>query len=121
MSMPTLTALEYMGGNIENLKTIALLIEKASGQVVNANKNQVYSEGGISEDTGLASIHRKTGFSSYGGKGHIFVTVREKMKIAIHSLSGQLIITESASPDETICISLPAGIYIVNGQKVLVR
>ena len=116
-----ITTLESdMGGSIQNLKEVALLINRTSEQVMNAHQTHVQLE---NETSGISrlSYHPATGWVAYGEKGRIVIIARETTRFAIHSMGGQLLTRASAASGEVLTISAPPGIYLVNGQKVLVR
>ena len=117
----TLTTLESdMGGSIQNLKEVALLIDRTSGEVMNAHQTHVQLEDATSGISKL-SYHHGNEWVAYGVKGRIVIIAQEATRFAIHTLGGQLHARASAAAGEELTISAPPGIYLVNGQKVLVR
>lgn len=108
-----------------NLMTLEV-IEEAARKVniknvyaVNADNNEVrMSDFAVSfaETTGVEGVNAS--FAVRGGDC-ITVTVLDAQEIAVYSVDGRLVQKQHAA-EGTVRIEVPAGMYIVNGQKVLV-
>lgn len=113
---------ESMGIEEENLKVVALLIDKSSGVVVDACETRVTKSSDNSGESAITPIvSRGSTFSVHGGDGVIIITSGEDARVDVYSLGGQRLVSTPIAQGSTLRISAPAGIYIVNGHKVIVR
>lgn len=55
----------------------------------------------------------------YTADGSLVVVTEEAAEIAVYNTLGQLVLLEKVEPGKTIIDTLPQGIYIVNGQKII--
>ena len=56
-----------------------------------------------------------------GGNGHIELLVQAPLAVTIHNAAGLLVKEGRFTPGVHFVAPLPAGFYLVNGQKVIVR
>ncbi len=63
----------------------------------------------------------KIGFSVFGERGQLVLTTSKDVAYTIYSINGQLVVSGSLNAGETTNVSVSAGVYIVNGAKVIVR
>ena len=61
-----------------------------------------------------------TAFVAYGVKGAVEVACGVETVVDIYSVGGQLVCQEAVKAGKTV-IALPAGVYMVNGNKVIVK
>jgi hypothetical protein len=61
-----------------------------------------------------------TAFVAYGVKGAVEVACGVETIVDIYSVGGQLVCQEAVKAGKTV-IALPAGVYMVNGNKVIVK
>ena len=59
-------------------------------------------------------------FAAYGVKGAVEVTCGAEIVVDIYAVSGQLVCQKAVKAGKTV-IALPAGVYMVNGNKVIVK
>lgn len=100
----------------ENARTIEIL----NAYAVDANSNEVrFSDVKIAfgQSTGISDV-----YATYSVKGGdcIKVTALEAQEIAVYGVDGRLVCKQRVAVGTTH-IKLPAGVYVVNGEKVLVK
>lgn len=77
----------------------------------------------IHEDSGrkiTGDVDATTGLVVYGGEGRIMLTSSAAKSVAVYSIDGKLL-KVVAVPAGSITIPMPAGLYIVDRQKCVVR
>lgn len=62
-----------------------------------------------------------SGTSVRGGNGEILISSDKAQTMGIYSLSGQMVKQANVKVGENIAVSVPAGLYIVNGKKIIVK
>ena len=70
--------------------------------------------------SGISSI-TTSGTSVHGGNGEILISSDKAQTMSIYSLSGQMVKRANVKVGENIAVSVPAGLYIVNGKKIIVK
>lgn len=70
--------------------------------------------------SGISSI-TTSGATVSGGNGEILISSDKAQAMCIYNLSGQVVNKANVKAGESIAISVPAGLYIVNGKKVIVK
>lgn len=70
--------------------------------------------------SGISSI-TTSGTSVRGGNGEILISSDKAQTMSIYSLSGQMVKQANVKAGENIAVPVPAGLYIVNGKKIIVR
>lgn len=70
--------------------------------------------------SGISSI-TTSGTSVRGGNGEILISSGKAQTMGIYSLSGQMVKQVNVKAGENIAVSVPAGLYIVNGKKIIVK
>lgn len=70
--------------------------------------------------SGISSI-TTSGTSVYGGNGEILISSDKAQTMSVYSLSGQMVKQANVKAGENIAVPVPAGLYIVNGKKVIVK
>lgn len=70
--------------------------------------------------SGISSI-TTSGTSVRGGNGEILISSGKAQTMGIYSLSGQMVKQANVKAGENIAVSVPAGLYIVNGKKIIVK
>ena len=70
--------------------------------------------------SGISSI-TTSGTSVRGGNGEILISSDKAQTISICNLSGQMVKQANVKAGENIAVPVPAGLYIVNGKKIIVR
>lgn len=71
--------------------------------------------------TGLNSALANGGLIASGGKGAIEITASKAATLYIYNVDGQVAAVARLEPGNKTAVSLPAGIYVVAGKKVIVR
>lgn len=70
--------------------------------------------------SGISSI-TTSGTSVHGGNGEILISSDKTQTMSVYSLSGQMVKQANVKAGENIAVSVPAGLYIVNGKKIIVK
>ena len=70
--------------------------------------------------SGISTI-TTSGTSVRGGNGEILISSDKAQTMSIYSLSGQMVKQANVKAGENIAVSVPAGLYIVNGKKIIVK
>ena len=70
--------------------------------------------------SGISSI-TTSGTSVHGGNGEILISSGKAQTMGIYSLSGQMVKQANVKVGENVAVPVPAGLYIVNGKKIIVR
>lgn len=71
--------------------------------------------------SGIRTVNAEDCLAIFLDRGRISVGAPADMRVSICTLSGALIKTASLQKGSTLSVDVPAGIYLVNGTKVLVR
>lgn len=70
--------------------------------------------------SGISSI-TTSGTSVHGGNGEILISSDKAQTMSIYSLSGQMVKRANVKVGENVAVPIPAGLYIVNGKKIIVK
>lgn len=70
--------------------------------------------------SGISSI-TTSGTSVHGGNGEILISSDKVQTMGIYSLSGQMVKQVNVKVGENVAVPVPAGLYIVNGKKIIVK
>lgn len=70
--------------------------------------------------SGISSI-TTSGTSVRGGNGEILISSDKAQTMGIYSLSGQMVRQANVKAGENVAVPVPAGLYIVNGKKIIVK
>lgn len=70
--------------------------------------------------SGISSI-TTSGTSVRGGNGEILISSDKAQTMGIYSLSGQMVKQANVKVGENVAVPVPAGLYIVNGKKIIVK
>lgn len=70
--------------------------------------------------SGISSI-TTSGTSVSGGNGEILISSGKAQTMGIYSLSGQMVKQANVKVGENVAVPVPAGLYIVNGKKIIVK
>lgn len=62
-----------------------------------------------------------SGTSVRGGNGEILISSGKAQTMGIYSLSGQMVKQANVKVGENVAVPVPAGLYIVNGKKIIVK
>lgn len=62
-----------------------------------------------------------SGTSVRGGNGEILISSDKAQTMGIYSLSGQMVKQANVKVGENVAVPVPAGLYIVNGKKIIVK
>ena len=70
--------------------------------------------------SGISSI-TTSGTSVRGGNGEILISSDKAQTMSVYSLSGQMVKQANVKAGENIAVPVTAGLYIVNGKKIIVK
>lgn len=70
--------------------------------------------------SGISSI-TTSGTSVHGGNGEILISSDKAQTMSVYSLSGQMVKQTNVKAGENVAVPVPAGLYIVNGKKIVVK
>lgn len=70
--------------------------------------------------SGISSI-TTLGTSVRGGNGEILISSDKAQTMSIYSLSGQMVKQANVKAGENVAVPVPAGLYVVNGKKIIVK
>lgn len=79
------------------------------------------AQDGTSGSNTLADDNHHPDMVAIGGNGYIEILVQSPLPVSIHNVSGQQVKEGTYQPGVHFITSLPAGFYLVNGQKVIVK
>ena len=79
----------------------------------------IYVAGNI--ETGLVDISKAKGFSVHGGKGEIIVATDKESIVNVYAADGSKVHSVNVAAGDKKSIAIKAGLYIVNGRKVVVK
>lgn len=71
--------------------------------------------------TGITNVDTRPDLAIYAGEGTITAKAQVKTVVKVYAVNGMIIATMNIEQGETKSISLPAGIYVVNNVKIIVR
>lgn len=77
----------------------------------------VYVAGAPSDISSITT----SGTSVRGGNGEILISSGKAQTMGIYSLSGQMVKQVNVKVGENVAVPVPAGLYIVNGKKIIVK
>lgn len=97
---------------------LALVEDETKGLTVPANIQILYVAG---KSTGLDACKATDGFNVFGGIGELVVGSDKSEQLAVFGIDGRMVSRESVEAGVEKHITLPAGVYIVKGMKVVVR
>lgn len=60
-----------------------------------------------------------TGSKIYTADGNLVIISNEPTEIAVYNITGQMVLMQKVEAGKTIVNDIPHGVYIVNGQKII--
>ena len=72
-------------------------------------------------ETGINDIAASGDLSISGGEGCISISAAESATVRIYTLAGQQVKVVSLDSGESASVSVPAGVYIAGGKKIIVK
>ncbi len=60
-----------------------------------------------------------SGLKIYTANGNLIVISEEAMEISLYNIAGQVVLIQQIEPGKTIINNMPKGVYIINGQKII--
>jgi len=70
---------------------------------------------------GISDIQRDADLAVIPGKGAITLMAKANKEVKIHAVNGQTVDKCSLNAGETRTVSVPAGVYVINGVKMVVK
>ena len=82
----------------------------------------VFGENDEMGDTnGITDVQRDADLAIIPGKGTITIMARADKDVTVHAVNGQTVDKCNLNAGETRTVSVPAGIYVINGVKMVVK
>ncbi len=94
-------------------------IENTSGDSATSAINIMVA--GEEDTNAIDQLNAGTAMAICIEQGGVSVTVPQDMEVNIYSIGGALVSRASAKAGQTVSTQLPAGVYTINGVKVLVK
>lgn len=86
------------------------------------NMNIIFDESTLPTDITLDdATQQRGGLIITTGKGRINIEATTDMPLSIHDLSGRLVFTDQMTAGDSQTITVHAGVYVVNNQKIIVK
>ena len=71
--------------------------------------------------TGISKVQRDADMAVIPGDGCITIMAKTDKDVTIHAVNGQTINKCSLRAGDSRTVSLPAGVYVINGVKMIVK
>ena len=81
----------------------------------------LFEEGQGNETTGISTLKSNPDLMVVAGNGAITFTSTVDQNVRVNSVSGILVENSQLQAGETRTISVPAGVYVINGVKIIVK
>ena len=81
----------------------------------------IFSEGIGDDPTGISSVDKNPDLMVIPGSGVITITSTIEQNVRVNSVSGVLVNNAKLQAGETQTIQVPAGVYVINGVKIIVK
>ena len=81
----------------------------------------IFDEGEGNEATGISNVDSNPDLMVVPGNGAITFTSTVEQNVRVNSVSGVLVENAKLQAGETRTISVPAGMYVINGVKIIVK
>ena len=94
---------------------------KADGPAKLMNFDLIFGEGLGDTPTGINSLGMNPDLQVVPGNGMITLTSTIEQNVRVHSTSGVLVNNAKMQAGETQTIHVPAGVYVINGVKIIVK
>ena len=94
---------------------------KSYNNVKGVSALNVVLEEGNGESTSISNVINDADLTLTTGKGTITFTANTNQNVAIYSISGIMTYNVHIESGERLTLTIPSGIYIVNGCKVIIR
>ena len=80
-------------------------------------KYRISIQKNCSEPCGSEQFAVKT--KIYTADGNLVIISNEPTEIAVYNITGQMVLMQKVEAGKTIVNDIPHGVYIVNGQKII--
>ena len=94
---------------------------KADGAAKLMSFDMIFNEGLGDTPTGISSLNANPDLKVVPGNGVITMTSAIEQNVRVNSTSGVLVSNAKLQAGETQTINVPAGIYVINGVKIIVK
>ena len=91
------------------------------GRAKLASFGLIFDEGIGDDPTGISSLDNKPDLMVVPGNGAITMTSTIEQYVRVNSVSGVLVNNAKLQAGETQTINVPAGVYVINGVKIIVK
>lgn len=94
---------------------------KADGAAKLMSFDMIFNEGLGDTPTGISSLNANPDLKVVPGNGVITMTSAIEQIVRVNSTSGVLVSNAKLQAGETQIINVPAGVYVINGVKIIVK
>lgn len=94
---------------------------QAGGAAKLMSFDMIFSEGLGDTPTGINSLGMNPDLKVVPGNGMITLTSTIEQNVSVHSTSGVMVNNTKLQAGETQTINVPAGVYVINGVKIIVK
>lgn len=94
---------------------------KADGAAKLMSFDMIFNEGLGDTPTGISSLNANPDLKVVPGNGVITMTSAIEQNVRVNSTSGVLVSNAKLQAGETQIINVPAGVYVINGVKIIVK
>ena len=99
----------------------AFYTSEAVGAAKLMSFDMIFSEGLGDTPTGISSLNANPDLKVVPGNGVITMTSAIEQNVRVNSTSGVLVSNAKLQAGETQIINVPAGVYVINGVKIIVK
>ena len=81
----------------------------------------VFGENDEDDTTGISAVQKNSNLAVIPGDGYITIMAKADSNVAIHTVNGMAVEKCNLRAGETRIVAMPAGIYVINGVKMVVK
>lgn len=114
--------------SLANAKSLKMLPYRSyydyTGTGVGAKMMQfriVFGENDDNNTTGINEVQKNSNLAIIPGDGYITIMAKADSNVAIHTVNGMAVEKCNLRAGETRTVAMPAGIYVINGVKMVVK
>lgn len=111
---------DYVYDKVNSAPFRAYFVPNSNGAKL-ASFGLIFSEGIGDDPTGISSVDKNPDLMVIPGSGVITMTSTKEQNVRVHSTSGVMVNNTKLQAGETQTIQVPAGVYVINGVKIIVK
>lgn len=112
---------DYVYDKVNSAPFRAYFVPNSKSGAKLASFGLIFSEGIGDDPTGISSVDKNPDLMVIPGSGVITMTSTKEQNVRVHSTSGVMVNNTKLQAGETQTIQVPAGIYVINGVKIIVK